>query len=185
MPSVDNAQVPKPLTYTLMYHGLWAVLFSLTAVLYWVMFLATGQSLFKALVPPLGLMFFALVAATGAWLSYTTRLAVLLGKATWDDAFTLSSWSSWSVLIFAPLSLLVWQWAIIPISHQLGLQEDWGGVPGRLTEGAIIVEVIVWWLSHFLSVRGLVRGRRDYVIPVTSPSSIGVELASSQATTHS
>jgi len=45
------------------------------------------------------------------------------------------------------------------------LQEGWGGVPGVLTEGAIKVEVIVWWLSHLLSVRGLIRGRRDYVRP--------------------
>jgi len=165
MPSLSNDQVPKPLTYTLMYHGLWAALFLMTTILYWAIFLYSGQDTFRALVPPLGLLFFAVVAGIGCWLAYTTRLAILLGQATWDDAFTLSSWSSWGVLIFAPASLAVWQWAIIPASHALGLQEGWGGVPGVLTEGAIKVEVIVWWLSHLLSVRGLIRGRRDYVRP--------------------
>ena len=34
MPAVDNVLVPKPLTYTLMYHGLWAIIFLLTAMVY-------------------------------------------------------------------------------------------------------------------------------------------------------
>lgn len=73
MPAVDNVLVPKPLTYTLMYHGLWAVIFLLTAIVYWGIFLASGQPVFRALVPPLGLVALALVAGFGAWLSYKTR----------------------------------------------------------------------------------------------------------------
>jgi hypothetical protein len=163
MPAVDNVLVPKPLTYTLMYHGLWAVIFLLTAIVYWGIFLASGQPVFRALVPPLGLVALALVAGFGAWLSYKTRLGVLLGEATWDEAFTLSSWSSWAVLLFAPAFLVAWQWVGIPIAHQIGVEDGWAGVPGTLTEGAIIVEVIVWWLSHLLSVRGIIQGRRLYV----------------------
>lgn len=165
MPSVDNVLVPKPLTYTLMYHGLWAVIFLLTAVVYWAIFLASGQPTFRAIVPPLGLVALSLVAGIGAWLSYKTRLGVLTGAASWDDAFTLSAWSSWAVLVFAPTSLAAWQWIAIPLGRQIGIDDGWAGVPGTLTEGAIIVEVIVWWLSHLLSVRGLIQGRRMFVVP--------------------
>jgi hypothetical protein len=42
MPSLSNDQVPKPLTYTLMYHGLWAALFLMTTILYWAIFLYSG-----------------------------------------------------------------------------------------------------------------------------------------------
>lgn len=167
MPAVDNVLVPKPLTYTLMYHGLWAVIFLLTAVVYWGIFFASNQPPLKALVPPLGLVGLALVAGLGAWLSYMTRLAVLLGEASWDDAFTISEWSSWAVIGFAPVFLAVWQWALIPLARQLGLEEGWAGVPGALTEGAIRVEVIVWWLSHLLSIRGIIQGRRAYVVPTS------------------
>lgn len=163
MPAVDNVLVPKPLTYTLMYHGLWAVIFMLTAVVYWGIFIASGQPTFRALVPPLGLVGLAVIAGFGAWLSYMTRLGVLLGEASWDDAFTLSSWSSWAVIVFAPVFLASWQWGLIPLAHQFGLQEGWAGVPGALTEGAIRVEVIVWWLSHLLSIRGIIQGRRTYL----------------------
>ncbi len=169
MPAFDNVHVPKPLTYTLMYHGLWAIIFFLTAIVYWGIFLASGQAPFKALVPPLGLVLFGGFAAVGAWLAYATRLAVLLGKASWDDAFTLSAWSSWVVIVFAPASLAVWQWGLIPLARQFGLPEGWGGVPGTLTEGAILVEVIVWWLSHLLSIRGIIRGRRAYVPEAVAP----------------
>ena len=81
MPAVDNAVVPKPLTYTLMYHGLWAIIFLLTAMVYWGIFFASGQPAFRAIVPPLGLVGLALIAGFGAWLSYMTRLGVLLGEA--------------------------------------------------------------------------------------------------------
>ena len=163
MPAVDNVLVPKPLTYTLMYHGLWAIIFLLTAMVYWGIFFPSPQPAFRAIVPPLGLVGLALVAGFGAWLSYMTRLGVLLGEATWDDAFTLSEWSSWAVIGFAPVFLVVWQWGLIPLAHQFGLEEGWAGVPGALTEGAIRVEVIVWWLSHLLSIRGIIQGRRLYV----------------------
>lgn len=173
MPAVDNAIVPKPLTYTLMYHALWAVLFMLTAVVYWGMFLASGQPAFRAIVPPLGLVALAGVAGIGAWFSYKMRLAVLLGEATWDDAFTLSAWSSWAVIVLAPALLGVWLWGLIPAAHALGLPDGWAGAPGILTEGAIKVEVIVWWLSHLLSIRGIIRGRRVYgVAPVPQPADV-------------
>ena len=82
MPLASEEQVPKPLTYTLMYHFLWCVLFLLSAGALAGVFLAAGQPLGVALGAPLPLVFFGLLAGLGALITYVVRVQVLLGQAS-------------------------------------------------------------------------------------------------------
>ena len=153
MPTASEEQVPKALTYTLMYHFLWCVMFTLSAVALAGIFLASGWPLGSALAAPLGLVFFAAVAGIGALATYVVRVQVLLGQLSRAQAFRWSAVSSWGVLLFAPVAWLLWHYLAVPRARSL---------PEQMSGWFIEVEVIVWWLSHLLSVRGLSRGRRRH-----------------------
>ena len=105
MPLASEEQVPKPLTYTLMYHFLWCVLFLLSAGALAGVFLAAGQPLGVALGAPLPLVFFGLLAGLGALITYVVRVQVLLGQASRESAFRWSAISSWGVIVLAPRGL--------------------------------------------------------------------------------
>lgn len=154
MPLAPDEQVPKPLTYTLMYHFLWCVLFLLSAGALAGVFLAAGQPLGVALSAPLPLVFFGLLAGLGALITYIVRVQVLLGQASRRSAFRWSAVSSWGVILLAPAAWLLWRFVFDPLA---------GSVPAQITSMVVQVELIVWWLSHLLSVRGLSRGRKVYL----------------------
>lgn len=162
MPTATDSQVPKPLTYTLMYHFLWAMLFWLSALTLGGVFLSAGRTLTTVLLAPLPLVVLALVATVGTLATYVVRVEVLLGNVSRADAFRWSAWSSWSVVIVAPVLFCVWQMGLEALAHQI-----WGGgaswsVPVEMAVATTKVEVVVWGLSHLLSVRGLTRGRKKY-----------------------
>ncbi|MGH2352225.1 MAG: hypothetical protein ACRDI2_21280 [Chloroflexota bacterium] len=161
MPIAPEEQVPKPLTYTLMYHFLWGILFLLSAITLAGVFLVSGQPVTRALLAPLGLVFFALVAGLGTLATYAVRVQVLLGELTKEDAFRWSAASSWGVLLFAPVAWLLWRFVVDPLARS---------VPGQITSMVVEVEVIVWWLSHLLSVRGLSRGRKKHLQTAGPPA---------------
>jgi hypothetical protein len=154
MPLASEEQVPKPLTYTLMYHFLWCVLFLLSAAALTGVFFAAGQPAAVALTAPLPLVFFGVVAGLGSLATYVVRIQVLLNEASKEDAFRWSAISSWGVILLAPVAWLLWRLIFDPMAH---------GVPAAITSMVVQVELIVWWLSHLLSVRGLSRGRRKYL----------------------
>jgi hypothetical protein len=154
MPLASEEQVPKPLTYTLMYHFLWCVLFLLSAAALTGVFLAAGQPLGVALTAPLPLVFFGVVAGVGSLATYVVRIQVLLDEASKEDAFRWSALSSWGVILLAPVAWLLWRLIFDPMARS---------VPADITSMVVQVELIVWWLSHLLSVRGLSRGRRKYL----------------------
>ena len=154
MPLASEEQVPKPLTYTLMYHFLWCVLFLLSAAALAGVFLAAGQPVGVALTAPLPLVFFGVVAGFGSLVTYAVRIQVLLNEASREAAFRWSAISSWGVILLAPVAWLLWRVVFDPMARS---------VPADITSMVVQVELIVWWLSHLLSVRGLARGRRKYL----------------------
>ncbi|MDQ3700358.1 MAG: hypothetical protein M3442_05490 [Chloroflexota bacterium] len=154
MPLASEEQVPKALTYTLMYHFLWFILFLLSAVALAGVFLVSGQPVGRALGAPMSLVFFAVVAGIGAFATYAVRVQLLLGQLSKQDGFRWSATSSWGVLLLAPVAWLGWRFIFDPLAQS---------VPAQITSMVIQVELIVWWLSHLMSVRGLTRGRRKYV----------------------
>lgn len=154
MPLASEEQVPKPLTYTLMYHFLWCVLFLLSAVALAGVFLAAGQPPGVALTAPLPLVTFGFLAGAGALVTYIIRVQVLLGEVSRESAFRWSAVSSWGVIVLAPVAWLLWRLVFDPLARS---------VPADITSMVVQVELIVWWLSHLLSVRGLSRGRRTYL----------------------
>lgn len=162
MPTASEEEVPKPLTYTLMYHGLWCVMFVLSAVGLAALFLATGWGFPRAIVGPLAIFALGLVAGIGAFAAYGIRLSVLLGDATKEEAFQWSAVSSRTVLIVAPILWAVWYVAEPSAQATWNGGRDWAP-PEGISSLMFKVEVIVWWLSHLLSVRGLARGRRKYL----------------------
>ena len=167
MPAASEEQVPKPLTYTLMYHGLWFAMFLLSAVGLGVLFLAAGVAPGRAVLTPWPLYALAALAAVGFLATYVIRVQVLLGEVTWESAFRWSAASSWAVIAFAPILWLAW------VAGESSVRQ-WvtGGRPWPPPEGIVsatyYVEVVVWWLSHLLSVRGLARGRRLYLASAES-----------------
>ena len=171
MPVASEEQVPKALTYTLMYHFLWCVMFALSALTLTGVFLASGHGLGRALLRPLPLVFLALVAGAGAFATYVIRVEVLLGEVDKARAFRWSAISSWAVLAFAPALWLVWSFGIERLVAG-GLQ-SWS-VPAQMTAMVLKVEVIVWWLSHLLSVRGLSRGRKRVLGSAGAPAASAV-----------
>ena len=58
------------------------------------------------------------------------------------------------MIVLAPVAWLLWRFVFDPLA---------GSVPAQITSMVVQVELIVWWLSHLLSVRGLARGRRVYL----------------------
>jgi hypothetical protein len=162
MPTATEEQVPKPLTYTLMYHFLWSVLFLLSALTLFGIFLSAGQGLALTVLPPLSLALLGIIAGVGAFATYAVRIQILLGNLTKEDAFRWSARSSWAVLLFAPALFATWQLLVEPLARL-----QWGSawpVPVEMTIAVAKVEVVVWWISHLLSVRGLSRGRKRYRI---------------------
>lgn len=169
MPTASEEQVPKALTYTLMYHFLWCVMFLLSALGLMALFLASHRTVAQAVLPPLTLVVFALVAGVGAVITYGVRVEVLKGDMTKLDAFQWSSTSSWAILIFVPVALAVfWVLSGAPGQALFNGGRDWS-VPASLTNGMVKIELVVWWLSHLLSVRGLTRGRRK-LFPESGPT---------------
>ena len=180
MPAATDAQVPKPLTYTLMYHFLWCVLFFLSALTLLGVFLASGRGFVEGVLPPLILVALGTIAGVGFLATYVVRVQLLLGKVTWEEAFRWSSRSSWAVLGFAPALFALWKLALEPLARYV-----WGAtwsVPVQMTVTMAEVEVVVWWLSHLLSVRGLAKGRKRYLAPAAAglaqPVAAGATLAS-------
>src|SRR5438093_1084280 len=108
MPLASEEQVPKPLTYTLMYHLLWCVMFLVSAVGLMALFLAAGAGVPRALLAPWPLLALALVAGVGSFATYAVRIQVLLGEFDKIEAFRWSEASSWAILIFAPIVWLLW-----------------------------------------------------------------------------
>src|SRR5688500_5536045 len=186
MPAASDAQVPKPLTYTLMYHFLWCVLFLLSALTLFGVFLtsnAGGRHGFAGgLLAPVILVGLGLSAGMGFLATYVVRVQLLLGEVTWDEAFRWSSRSSWAVIGFAPLLFALWKLPDVGVERLLlrAAGQDWS-VPMQMTLTTAEIEVVVWWLSHLLSVRGLVKGRKRYLVPAEGgaarPMAAGASLA--------
>ena len=65
MPAASDDQVPKPLTYTLMYHFLWFILFFLSAIMLVVLFAMSGRSPGMVWGPPMALFALAGLAFFG------------------------------------------------------------------------------------------------------------------------
>ncbi|HEU5315113.1 MAG TPA: hypothetical protein VFX49_03330 [Chloroflexota bacterium] len=167
MPAASDEQVPKPLTYTLMYHFLWCLLFWLSALTLFLLFLGANRPDWGAALtfgPPAALGVLGLIAGLGAFATYVVRVQLLLGEITKEDGFRWSSRSSWAVIGLAPVLFAVWKLAAEPLAraHWGGQEAGWP-VPVEMTIAVTQVEVVVWWLSHLLSVRGLARGRKRYL----------------------
>jgi hypothetical protein len=158
MPAASDDQVPKPLTYTLMYHVLWSVLFWLSALTLFILFAGRNWGVALTFGPPAVLGALGLVAALGGLATYIVRVQLLLGEISKEDGFRWSSRSSWAVIVIAPVLFGALTWA----------RSWWGtgwATPLDMAVAVAQVEVAVWWLSHLLSVRGLVRGRKRYLPP--------------------
>jgi hypothetical protein len=162
MPLASAEQVPKPLTYTLMYHGLWCVMFLLSAVGLMALFLASGFDVPRAVLAPWPLLALALVAGIGSFATYAVRIQVLLGEFDKTEAFRWSEASSWVILLFAPLIWLLWVLIEPGVRQMVTAGRPWAP-PEAIVSATFKVETVVWWLSHLLSVRGLTRGRRKYL----------------------
>ena len=163
MPLASEEQVPKPLTYTLMYHFLWCVMFLISAVGLMALFLAAGTGFPRAVLAPWPLLALALVAGAGSFAAYAVRIQVLLGEFDKAEAFHWSEVSSWAVLIFAPAVWLLWVLIEPGVQHLVTGGHPWAP-PEAIVSATFKVETIVWWLSHLLSVRGLTRGRKKYLV---------------------
>jgi hypothetical protein len=163
MPAASDEQVPKPLTYTLMYHFLWCVLFWLSALTLFLLFAGKSWGVALTFGPPAALGVLGLVAGLGAFATYIVRVQLLLGEITKEDGFRWSSRSSWAVIALAPVLFAVWKLIAEPLARGHWGQGAGWPVPVEMTVAVAQVEVVVWWLSHLLSVRGLSRGRKRYL----------------------
>lgn len=164
MPAATDAQIPKPLTYTLMYHFLWCVLFLLSALTLLGVFLASGRGIVEGVLPPLILVALGLIAGAGFLAAYVVRVQLLLGEISREDGFRWSSRSSWSVILMVPFVFLG--------LHVVQGNRAWS-VPMDMTLMAAKIEVVVWWISHLLSVRGLAKGRKLYLAPAAGGGATG------------
>jgi hypothetical protein len=150
MPVASEEQVPKPLTYTLMYHLLWAVMFGWSALVLGGVFVTLGRPVASVL----WLVLLTVLSGVGALVTYSVRIQVLLGELSKAEAFRWSEASSAAVLIFAPLAFMLWFVFIDPHLRS---------APAQMTAMMVKVELVIWWLSHLLSIRGLARGRKKYL----------------------
>ncbi len=166
MPAASDDQVPKPLTYTLMYHFLWFVLFLLSAVTFLGVFWSAGWGFGMAVLPPMLFVVLALIAGVGAFATYVVRVQLMLGEISKEDGFRWSSRSSWAVIAFVPVLFLL---TFALESWIQTLWQQWP-VPVSMTVTAVKVELVVWWISHLMSVRGLARGRKHYLAPAVRPA---------------
>ena len=91
MPAATDAQVPKPLTYTLMYHFLWCVLFLLSALTLFGVFLASNagarHGFAGGLLPPI-----ILVALGGLIVSAVVLLFASGSTFFWIFGLALCLW---------------------------------------------------------------------------------------------
>jgi len=158
MPAASDEQIPKPLTYTLMYHFLWCVLFWLSALTLFAIFAGKDWGAALTFGPPAVLGALGLIAGLGALTTYVVRVQLLLGELSKEDGFRWSSRSSWAVIVLAPVLFC----AVTVVQGRWG--EGWR-TPVAMTVAVAQVELVVWWISHLLSVRGLARGRKRYLGP--------------------
>ena len=159
MPLATNEQVPKPLTYALMYHVIWAIVFSVTALGLAALFLSTGWSWSRALLPPAGVLLLGLLAATGVLVLFVVRVRLMTDEIAQRTAYAISQATNWAVLIFGPVFLLAFRWLLEPLARSLTGVETWP-ITASITAAVVQVEVAVWWLSHVLSSMQLGRARR-------------------------
>lgn len=152
MPSAPEAQVPRPLTYALMFHLVWTLLFAISGVGLAGLFLSAGQPVSAAGLPLLFLLplaAFSFLLLVGL---FVARVQLVAGALDRDTVFGWSEASGWVVLAVAPAGwLFAWWWrqATPPLTTEL---------TSRLTQ----VELVVWWLSHLLGVMMLRGARRRY-----------------------
>ena len=189
MPTASEEQVPKPLTYTLMYHGLWCAMFVMTAAGLAALFIASGVGARRSFTAILPIVVLALLAGLGTFVTYGVRLQVLLGEFGKEEAFQWSAVSSWAVLAAAPVLWLAWVFLEPAVRGWVNGGHAWAP-PEGIVSATYKVEVVVWWLSHLLSVRGLSRGRKKYLdgasdtrtslpdgLPAGTPAATGATLA--------
>ena len=167
-----------------MYHFLWCVLFFLSALTLFGVFLASNagsrHGLAGGLLPPVILFALGSIAGVGFLATYVVRVQLLLGEVTWDEAFRWSSRSSWAVIAFAPVLFALWKLPDVGVERLLlrNIGQDWS-VPMQMTLTTAEIEVVVWWISHLMSVRGLAKGRKRYLAPASAaPLAAGASLAS-------
>jgi hypothetical protein len=97
---------------------------------------------------------------------------VLLGEFDKTEAFRWSEASSWGVLILAPIVWLLWVAVEPGVQHLVNGGRPWAP-PEAIVSAMVKVEIVVWWLSHLLSVRGLSRGRKRYLATIQGDTSTG------------
>ncbi|MAG34674.1 MAG: hypothetical protein CL878_00265 [Dehalococcoidia bacterium] len=159
MPLASEERVPKPLTYALMYHVVWALLFGATGFGLAILFIVIGHSWQRSFIPPSGLLAFALLSGLGVVALYVIRVQLMTENVEQRTAYRVSQWSNRVVLIFAPAFLLLFRFVLEPLARAvLGISE-WP-VTAAIASAALQVEVAVWWLSHLLSTSQLSRARR-------------------------
>ena len=94
MPLASEEHVPKPLTYALMYHVVWSLLFGVSGVGLAILFLATGQSWQRSLLPPTGLVAFGMLSGFGVLALYVVRVQLMTENVEQRTAYRLSQWSN-------------------------------------------------------------------------------------------
>jgi hypothetical protein len=127
-------------------------------------FVASHVGVSRSVLAPWPLLALAVAAAGGFVAVYGIRLSVLVGDFNKDDAFRWSAGSSWAVIVLAPLLWGVWVMVEPRVQAAITGGQPWAP-PEAITSAMFKVEVVVWWLSHLLSIRGLARGRRTYLVP--------------------
>ncbi len=159
MPLASEEHVPKPLTYALMYHVVWSLLFGVSGVGLAILFLATGQSWQRSLLPPTGLVAFGMLSGFGVLALYVVRVQLMTENVEQRTAYRLSQWSNRLVLVFAPVFLLLFHFALEPLARMVLGVSEWP-VTATIASAALQVEVAVWWLSHLLSMSQVARARK-------------------------
>lgn len=159
MPLASEERVPKPLTYALMYHVVWALLFGASGLGLAILFWAIGHSWQRSLLPPAGLIAFGLLSGFGVLALYVVRVQLMTENIEQQTAYRLSQWSNRVVLVFAPAFLLLFRFALEPLSRTVLGVTEWP-MTASIASTALQVEVVVWWLSHLLSMSQVSRARR-------------------------
>ena len=160
MPLASEEHVPKPLTYALMYHVVWALLFGASGVGLAILFLVVGHSWQRSLLPPAGLFAFGLLSGCGVLALYVVRVQLMTENIERQTAYRISQWSNRVVLVFAPVFLLLFHFALEPLTRMVLGVSEWP-MTAAIASTALQVEVVVWWLSHLLSMSQVRRARRS------------------------
>lgn len=159
MPLASEERVPKPLTYALMYHVVWVVMFGASGFGLAGLFLFAGHSWQLSLVPPMGLLVFAFLSGIGVLSLYVIRVQLMTENVEHRTAYLVSQWSNRVVLIFAPAFLLLFRYLLEPLARAATGVSDWP-ITFSIASAALQVEIIVWWLSHLLSTSQVARARK-------------------------